>query len=116
LSKHLMDVQTRRAPEALLIDVKGQIDLFSSPKLRAAILAAINTKEVSRVAINMNEVAYMDSSGVASLVEGLQLARTKKCLFVIFGLQQGAKEVLELARLNKIFTIRDTEEEALATQ
>ncbi len=111
-----MDVQTRRAQDALLIDVKGQVDLFSSPKLRAAILAAINTKDSTRVAINMNEVTYMDSSGVASLVEGLQLARTKKCPFVIFGLQQGAKEVLELARLDKIFTIRATEAEALADQ
>jgi anti-sigma B factor antagonist len=116
LGKNLMDVQTRRADAAMLIDVKGQVDLFSSPKLRAAILAALNTKQASRVAVNMNEVTYMDSSGVASLVEGLQLARTKNCVFVLFGLQHGAKEVLELARLDKIFTIRGTESEALADQ
>jgi anti-sigma B factor antagonist len=116
LGKSLIDVQTRRAPDALLIDVKGQVDLFSSPKLRSAILSALNTGQVSRVAINMHEVTYMDSSGVASLVEGLQLARTKKCLFLLFGLQQAAKQVLELARLDKIFTIRATESEALADQ
>jgi anti-sigma B factor antagonist len=109
-----MDVQTRRTQDALVIDVKGQVDLFSSPKLRSAILAAVNATQMSRVAINMNEVTYMDSSGVASLVEGLHLARTKECRLVLFGLQQAAKEVLELARLDKIFTIRATELEALA--
>ena len=116
MSKNLMDVQTRRAADAVVIEVKGQVDLFSSPKLRAAILAAVNTKQVSRVAVDMNGVSYMDSSGVASLVEGLQLARTKKCPFVLFGLPQAAKDVLELARLDKIFTIRGTELEALADQ
>jgi anti-sigma B factor antagonist len=109
-----MDVQTRRAQDAIVIDVKGQVDLFSSPKMRAAILEAVNAANVSRVAINMTGVSYMDSSGVASLVEGLQLARTKNRSLVLFGLQQAAREVLELARLDKIFTIRASELEALA--
>jgi anti-sigma B factor antagonist len=111
-----MDVQTRQVQDAVVIDVSGQIDLFSSPKMRAAILAALNKGQVSRVAINMHEVMYMDSSGVASLVEGLQLARTKKRFFLLFGLRQRAKQVLELARLDKIFTIRATELEAFTDQ
>jgi anti-sigma B factor antagonist len=109
-----MDVKTRRAQSALVIDLKGQVDLFSSPKMRIAILEAVNSKQVSRVVINLSEVSYIDSSGVASLVEGLQLARSKRCRLVLFGLQQGAREVLELARLDKIFDIRATEVEALA--
>ncbi len=109
-----MDVQTRKAQAALIIDLKGQVDLFSSPKMRSAILDAINSKQVRRVAINLTEVSYIDSSGVASLVEGLQMARSKSCRLVLFGMQQGAREVLELARLDKIFDIRMTEQEALA--
>jgi anti-sigma B factor antagonist len=115
VGKNLIDVQTRSCSKGnLVIDVKGQVDLSSSPKLRSAILAALNTPQLARVAINLGEVSYMDSSGIASLVEGLQHARTKKCPLVLFGLQQGPREVLELARLDKIFTIRATEPEALA--
>ena len=114
MSKTSMDVQTRKAQAALIIDLRGQVDLFSSPKMRSAILEAINSKQVSRVAINLTEVSYIDSSGVASLVEGLQMARSKSCRLVLFGMQQGAREVLELARLDKIFDIRVTEQEALA--
>lgn len=111
----LMNLQTRSDSKgSLVIDVKGEVDLLSSGKLRSAILAALSTPSVSRVAINLSEVSYMDSSGIASLVEGLQQAQAQKCALVLFGLQLGPKEVLEMARLDKIFTIRGTEPEALA--
>lgn len=109
-----MEVQARRVQTSVVIDLKGEVDLFSSPKMRAAILEAVNTKTISRVAVNLSEVTYIDSSGVASLVEGLQLARSRHIRLVLFGLQQSAKEVLALARLDKIFEIRGTETEALA--
>ena len=114
MNKNKMEVLTRRAQNALVIELKGPVDLFSSPKMRSAILGAISTGNVPRVAINLSEVSYIDSSGIASLVEGLQLARSKKCRLVLFGLQHGAKEVLELSRLDKVFDIRSTELEALA--
>jgi anti-sigma B factor antagonist len=109
-----LQIETRRAQGAVVIDASGQVDLSSSPKLRSAVLAALNTKQVARVALNLTEVSYIDSSGVATLVEALQLARSKKCPFVLFGLQKGAREVLELARLDKLFDIRAGEPEALA--
>jgi anti-sigma B factor antagonist len=115
VGKDLMNLQTRSDSKgSLVMDVRGEVDLFSSPKLRAAIMAALSTPRVSRVAINLSEVSYIDSSGIASLVEGLQQAHTQKCPLVLFGLQLGPREVLEMARLDKIFTIRGSEPEALA--
>jgi anti-sigma B factor antagonist len=114
LGKIPLEVQTRGVQRNLIIDVRGHVDLLSSPKMRSAILEGINTKEVSRVAVNLSGVRYIDSSGIATLVEGLQLARSRKCRFVLFGLQREAKEVLELARLDKIFEIRATEADALS--
>ena len=114
MSQRTMEVRARRVEGALVIDVKGEVDLFSSPKMRSAIIEALNSQQVSRVAVNFGEVRYIDSSGVATLVEGLQLARSKKCKFVLFGLQQRTREVLELARLDKVFDIRAGEVEALA--
>jgi anti-sigma B factor antagonist len=109
-----MEVQTRAVGKTLVIDVRGEVDLFSSPKMRSAMLQAINVKESVKVAVNMSEVKYIDSSGVATLVEGLQLARAKNRSFVLFGLQQGAREVLELARLDKIFDIRAAETDVVS--
>ena len=109
-----MAVQTRGIRNNLVIDVQGQVDLHSSPKMRSAILEGINRKEVAQVAVNLTGVNYIDSSGVATLVEGLQLARTRNCRFVLFGLRQETKEVLELARLDRIFVIHATEVDALS--
>lgn len=114
MGERTMEVRARRVEGALVIDVKGEVDLFSSPKMRSAIIEALNSDQVSRVAVNFGEVRYIDSSGVATLVEGLQLARSKNRKFVLFGLQQRAREVLELARLDKVFDIRAGEVEALA--
>jgi anti-sigma B factor antagonist len=110
-----MEVRTRKVGVASVIDLKGQIDLSSSSKMRTAVLEAIKAKDASRVAVNLTEVSYIDSSGIATLVEGLQLARSKNCHFVIFGLQQAPREVLELARLDKVFEIRLDESAALSS-
>ncbi len=61
----------------------------------------------------MSGVTYIDSSGIATLVEGLQLSRQTKARFALFGLRPNARSVLELARLHKVFTIFTTEEEAV---
>jgi anti-sigma B factor antagonist len=109
-----MEVQIRGVRNHLVIDVMGQVDLHTSPKMRSAILDGINRKEIARVAVNLSGVSYIDSSGVATLVEGLQLARARQCRFVLFGLQQEAQEVLALARLDRIFEITANEDDALS--
>jgi anti-sigma B factor antagonist len=114
LAKISLEVQTREVQKSLVIDIRGDVDLYSSQKMRSAILDGINRQEIPLIAVNLSGVHYIDSSGVATLVEGLQRARSRKCRFVLFGLRQGAKEVLELARLDKIFEICVTEEDALS--
>ena len=111
----LTEVTTRGVGRTLIIDVRGKVDLFSSPKMRKAIVQAIGNKGVSQVSINLSEVTYLDSSGVATLVEGLQRARSGDCRFVLFGIQDATREVLKLARLDKIFEIRATEADVLET-
>jgi anti-sigma B factor antagonist len=64
--------------------------------------------------MNMTKVRYIDSSGVASLVEGLKASRDVGSRFILFGLNASAREVLQLSRLLKIFEVYDNEEQALA--
>jgi len=67
-----------------------------------------------RVVLNLSAVRYIDSSGVASLVEGLKASRDSGSRFILVGLSGTAREVLQLSRLVKVFEIYDTEVEALA--
>jgi anti-sigma B factor antagonist len=107
-----MTVQVRKLDKVSIIDCSGDVDLYSSPRLRETLMAEIKTNGPS-VLVNMSGVAYIDSSGIATLVEGLQHSRQTKTHFGLFGLRPNARSVLELARLHKVFTIFDAEAEAL---
>ncbi len=108
-----MEIATRQAGNATIVDVVGDITLYNSPEVRKVLLGLLREKRVSRVIVNMKSVKYIDSAGVASLVEGLKVSRDLKSRFVLYGLSPAAREVLELTRLNKVFEIHESEEEAL---
>ena len=109
-----MKVQVRNLDKITILDSTGDVDLYSSPTLREALLAQI-VPEGPSVLVNMAGVTYIDSSGIATLVEGLQLSRQTKTRFGLFELRPNARSVLELARLNKVFTIFESEAEAVKT-
>ena len=69
--------------------------------------------KTARLVVNMGEVRYIDSSGIASLVEVLMKARNNQKRLVLFGLNKTVQEVLQLTRLTTVFEIRATEDEAL---
>lgn len=109
-----MEINVRQQNGTAVIDVTGDIDLYSSPQVRQTILDTLNQKLGSRVIINLAGVKYIDSSGVASLVEGLQLSRKSQVRFILCGLNKAPRQVLELTRLIKVFDIFESVEEALS--
>jgi anti-sigma B factor antagonist len=88
------------------------VDLYSSTRLREALMKSIQSGGPS-VLINMKDVGYIDSSGIATLVEALQLTRQTQTRFGLFALRSNARSVLELSRLDKVFNIFEDEREAL---
>ena len=111
MEKHMMSSSTRVEKGATIVDVVGQIDMGSSPALRKTLLESL--KGTERVAINLSAVKYIDSSGIASLLEVLRDARQSKKQFVMFGLTPAVLQVLQLTRLTTVFDICETEEQAL---
>jgi len=107
-----MKVQIRKANDVTILDCIGDVDLYSSPHLRETLMEQMHAGNPA-VLVNMSEVSYIDSSGIATLVEGLQLSRQTKTRFGLFGLKGNARSVLELARLHKVFAIFSDEPEAL---
>ena len=108
-----MQISTRKAGSAVVVDVVGDIDLYNSPEVRKTLLDVLRTQRAPKVLINLTKVKYIDSSGVASLVEGLKISRELQSRLILFGLSAAAREVLELSRLIKVFEVYGNEEEAL---
>ena len=108
-----MEIVTRKTDQVTVVSLKGAVDLYSSPDARKAVLGSIKEGKPKLVLVDLAGVSYIDSSGVATLVEGLQLAKEYKCEFYLVGLSAAAKEVFELARLDKVFSIFASEKDAV---
>lgn len=106
-----MKTATRQQLGTTIVDVTGDIDMGTSPGLRKLLLESL--KSATRLAVNLSEVRYIDSSGIASLVEVLMKARDNRKRLVLYGLNKNVQEVLQLTRLTTVFEIRETEEEAI---
>jgi anti-sigma B factor antagonist len=108
-------ISVRQIDQAAIVDVSGNIDMSNSPEVRKIVLHEIRENIATRVILNLSAVGYIDSSGVASLVEGLKASRELSSRFILVGLSDAAREVLKISRLLKLFEIHDTEEQALAS-
>jgi len=97
-----------------VIALEGEIDLYYSPQARDIILKSLREKRA--VLIDLSRVSYLDSSGVASLVEGYQLAKSDGLEFALVGVGNAALQVLQLARLDRVFPIYETRAAALMEQ
>jgi anti-sigma B factor antagonist len=113
--KSIVNISARHIEKATILDVSGNIDMSNSPEVRKALLREIREKGVTRVVMNLSAVAYIDSSGVASLVEGLKASRDLGLRFVLYGLNDAAREVLKISRLLKLFEVYDDEAQAIAS-
>jgi len=85
--------------------VQGDVDLSNSSQLRKTILSALKTSPC--VDVNLADVSYIDSSGIAALVEGLQYANSHDKAFRLKKLSSHVRSIIELARLDQVFTIED---------
>lgn len=93
--------------------LKGEVDLHYSPQVRKQLLNYLS--ENHNVLVDLSGVSYIDSSGVASLVEGYQVAKKKNLRFGLVGVSDSAMQVLQLARLDKVFPIHSSVNDRIAS-
>ncbi len=98
-----MNIKIESHPPFSVVFLSGDVDLHSSPQAREAILDCLKHKHP--LLVELSAVSYMDSSGVASLVEGYQTARKQGLEFGLVAVSPPAMNVLKLARLDKVFPI-----------
>ena len=107
-----MNISTVDKGGAVVVTLQGEVDLQTSPDVRKALLGEVEAKKT--VIVAMGGVEYIDSSGVASLVEAYQVARKHGSPFSLVEVSPSAMRVLQLARLDRVFTIHETVDAALA--
>ncbi|MBU0969545.1 MAG: STAS domain-containing protein [Proteobacteria bacterium] len=92
--------------------VEGEIDMFTSPNLRDTFLPFFK-KKVRGIVVDFTQVSFMDSSGIATLVEGLQWSKRENRKFILTGLGKTVFNALSLTKLDNVFSIKKDVSEAL---
>jgi anti-sigma B factor antagonist len=101
---HGLSIDIDPSDERLLITPRGEVDLSSSPSLRNALKSALLEGNCD-VHINLSKVPYMDSSGVATLVEALQICKRQQRDLILVQPSSRVASIFKISKLDTVFTI-----------
>jgi anti-sigma B factor antagonist len=105
--------QTPRQEHSNVLPLKGEIDLHVSPSVTASLNQMIE-KKPERMVVDLSEVTYIDSAGLAALIEAMQKVEGYGGKFLLAGLQETVRSIFEISRLDQVFQIFPDADAALA--
>jgi anti-sigma B factor antagonist len=109
-----MEIQVDQQGDVVVVRPQGDIDIGRAPSFRVKLREA-QRQRPSRLIVDLAAVPYMDSSGVATLVEAMQMARKSGTRLVLCALQTKVMSIFEIARLDTVFVIAPSMPEAMTT-
>ncbi len=107
-----MELHKRTSGSVHIIDVKGDLDLFNSHKLKESVNELV-ASNIGGLILNFGQVDYIDSSGVGVLIYSNSLLKSNRTFFHIVQLHGSVRRVIELTKLIGFLPITDTEDAAL---
>ena len=106
-----MKIQTKNQGDIQIIELAGELDYHSSPELREK-LGELTGKQSPKILVDLSGVEYMDSSGIATFVEAFQKTKRYQGRLILAELTDTVRGVFEIAKLESIFEISPTVDEA----
>ena len=104
-----LDVTVEKKESGMVnVYVQGDVTIQTSPALRDK-LKVLFVPEQKEIHVYLSDVGFMDSSGIATLVEGLQWARDMQGRFVLHDLRDTVRDVFSLAKLDTVFEIAEVD-------
>ena len=107
----MVEINTKKEGDILLMDVKGEVDVGSSIQLDNAFKEAIESDK--KIALNLSALEYISSAGLGVFVSHLEEIGSKNIKFILFGLIESVQQTFELLGLQELLDIVSTKEEAI---
>jgi anti-sigma B factor antagonist len=104
-------IETREAGGWIVLDAKGEIDLYTAPRLKEQV-AELAAGGYPRVAVNLEGVEFMDSTGLGVLISGLKRCREAGGDLSLVAPREPVRKVLSITGLDRVFPIHDSVEQA----
>jgi len=95
-----------------VMELSGEIDMYTSPELRRELMGLLH-KKVSPLLVDFKEVSYIDSSGIATFVEGLKGIKTYGGRLKFFSIPDRILEIFNFSKLDRVFEIYRNLDEAI---
>jgi anti-sigma B factor antagonist len=102
-----LHIAVDRNQEGTTLRLRGRLGIDSSPLLRDQLLAILKAPLSKVVTVDLTEVSYIDTSGIATLLEALKVARNRQTKFCVNGLQSRWVRLFEAAGLMNLFQMCD---------
>ena len=104
-----------QADSPYVVPLEGEIDLYVSPGI-ALSLAGMAAKRLGHIVVDLTGVTYVDSSGLAALIQGMQDVEEYGGKFALAGVQENVRPIFEIAKLDQVFEIFPDVASALAAK
>ena len=105
-----MEVKSFQAEGVLVFQVTGEINLSTSPALKKQ----FEQQPSKKIVVNLEKVHYVDSSGLAALVEILKKTKSQGGSLALTGLSDKVRSLFEITKLDKLFSVFADQTEAVS--
>lgn len=107
-------ILTHRNVEGIdIVSLAGRLVMADVPQVRQKLLATVEQGS-GKVVLNLADVGFMDSSGLSVLISVFKATRLKNGDVALLNLSPTVRSLIELTRLQQVFSIFDDEAAALA--
>jgi anti-sigma B factor antagonist len=96
-----------------VVDVEGEIDIYTAPRLRELLIDLV-TQNNYQLIINLDEVGFLDSTGLGVLVGSLKRVRAHDGSLDLVCTRERILKIFKITGLTKVFSIYDTVDQAIA--
>ena len=101
-----LTIEAQDIPDGVMLVAVGDIDMESSPQLRDEIKKVLK-KKPTLLKLKLQEVPYIDSSGIAVLIEGMKWSQKKKVDYSLVQISSSVHDVLQMSKLLPVFQVEE---------
>lgn len=108
-----MEIKSHEVGDIIIKELDGRFDAYSAPKANEWLEEVMTTKKPPNVVVNLENVVFVDSTALATLVQAMKRCRQLEGDLRLSNLKQPVRMIFELTRLDRAFEIFNLEEEAI---
>jgi anti-sigma B factor antagonist len=110
-----LSLNTRTVDDRTIVEVGGEIDVYTAPKLREALIELVQSGTY-HIVVDMEEVDFLDSTGLGVLVGGLKRVRSHDGSMTLVCTQERLLKIFRITGLTRVFEIHPDVDSAVAAK